>query len=301
MVISGISDKVQVLKETSYGDGGAAGEKVFGITEKFEWRVDTHSAQVYGLESAGPGATANSDGVLEVSGSHEWLVTDGRELEGIMGTLTGTGTYTLALAVALPSYSVKAVEDDSNFVIIKGIKYGKMSVSMARDQPIKITAEWTGKTVETTTTFTPTVTAKEPLMYLDGYFKVATTNQTGVEDLNLEITRVLNPRRFVESTAANSRRLISSLVEGPLTLTYSGTMAAQRAVLQEIWGSTSIQDVRTDKAMSILVARGTVSFTLALTGCRHVTMGRPMEKNQEISLCDFSGVALSLSGTGTYS
>lgn len=301
--ISGISDKIQVLKEVTYADGGVFGEKVFGVTKRFEWRADTSTQQSYGLETTGPGACSNTDGVLQMTGTHEWEFTDGRELEAILGTGTGTGgKFTLDVANSLPSYSVKVVEDSTNYSVIKGIKYSKFSINLTRgEEPITITADWFGKEIVTTTSFTPTCATVEPLMYLDGCFAITGTYQTGIEDFTLEIDRACQPRRFMEQTSALSRRLISEIIEGPLAITYNGNMASKRKVLEEIWGGGSIADVRSDKTLSLHIGRGSTELDLTITGMRHNTSGRILEKTQEVSLMDFSGVGLDISGTGTYS
>lgn len=301
-MIGGCSEKVQVLKETTYNDGGLAGEEVFGVTKKFEWKTETSTQQQYGLETDGPGATANTDGVLLVSGTHEWELTDGREFEAILGTLgDGTGTFSLSLAKTLPSYSVKAVDDTGTFVIVSGIKYSKFTLALARgEDPILVTADWLGKAVSNTGTFTPSVSTVEPLMYLDGVFKVDSTNQTGVETINIEIDRAVQPRRFLEETAVGSRRLISALIEGPLLLAFNGNMTAKREVLEEIWGGTSMTDTRSDKDIVLTIARGSMGFILTLTGGRYISSGRILEKEQEVALSDFAGVGLSISGTGSY-
>jgi hypothetical protein len=298
-----VSEKIMVLKETTYGDGGLTGEKVFGVTKKFEWKTETSTQQHYGLETTGPQATVNTDGVLQLTGTHEWELTDGREFEAILGTLAQiTGTFSLNVATTLPSYSVKVVDDSGSFNIIKGIKYSKFALNLARgDDPISISTEWVGKTIESTGTFTPTASTVEPLMYLDGYLKLSTTNQTEVETINLEIDRKCQGRRFIESTAAGSRRLISAILEGPLSLAYNGSMGAQRDVLEEIWGGSSLTDTRTDKNVVLHIGRGTMALTLTLTGGRHISSGRILDKTQEVSLMDFAGVGLDISGTGSYS
>lgn len=304
MASGGIADKIQVLEEATYADGGVTGEKVFGVTKRFEWKAETSTQQSYGLETDGPQPTVNTDGVLVVTGTHEWELTDGREFKAILGTLTdGTGTYSLDVAKTLPSYSIKAVDEagDNKYVIIKGIKYSKFTLELARgEDPIKVTAEWIGKTIENTGTFTPTVASVEPLMYLDGHFTLGSTAQTELEDISIEIDRACQGRRFIENTAANSRRLISAVIEGPLSISYSGNMAAQRAVLEEVLGNTTIQDTRSDKNVTVRVGRGSMSLNLAMTGGRHTTSGRVLEKTQEVALMDFAGVCLDISGTGSY-
>jgi hypothetical protein len=302
MAISGCSDKIQILKETTYADGGLAGEKVFGVTKRFEWKTETSTQQSYGLETDGPQATVNTDGVLLVSGTHEWELTNGREFEAILGAIVeGGGTFSLDVNKTLPSYSAKVVDDSGSFNLISGIKYSKFTLDLARgEDPIKITAEWIGKQIENTGSFTPTVTTVEPLMYLDGYFEIDSTKQIEVEDFSLEIDRACQGRRFIENTATGSRRLINSIIEGPLALAYSGNMGAQREVLEEIWGGGSMQDTRSDKTIVLNISRGSMGLTLTLSGGRHISSGRILEKEQEVSLMDFAGLGLDISGTGTY-
>ena len=304
MARGGISDKIQILKETTYGDGGLTGEKVFGVTKRFEWKTETSTQQSYGLETAGPGATVNTDGVLLYTGIHEFEFTNGRALEAIMGTINeGTGTFSVAIANRLPSYSAKVIDEagDNKKLIIKGIKYSKFSIQLIRgEEPIKIVADWVAKTIENTTTFTPTVSTVEPLVFLDGYFQTGTTAQAEVEDITLEIDRAVVVRRFIEQTAAGSRRLISEALEGPLVITYNGNMAAQRAVLEHIWDGETLQDIRSDRNIILNLSRGSTGITLTATGGRHVTSGRVLEKEAEVSLMDFAGVGLAISGTGTF-
>jgi hypothetical protein len=304
MADGGFSDKIQILKESTYGDGGAAGEKVFGVTKEFTWAIDTSSIITYGLESSGPAGTAITDGVMAVSGSHTWELTDGRELECIMGTLVDSNPgFTLDVSNALPSYSVKAVDDagDATFVIIKGVKYTSVSIALSRDETIQVTADWIGKTVEDGSTFTPTVSAIEPLTYLDGYFALGVTALPEMESVSLKIDRAVTPQRFIESTAANARRLISKAVEGVLSVTFDGTVSARREVLDELFGDTTIQDLRVSKAMSLNIARGTASaLVLNLANARVTTGGRTLDKEAELALMDMSGIALDISGLGTY-
>lgn len=305
MANGGVSDKVKILKEATFADGGTAGEKVFGCTQKFEWKIETSTNQNYALEVEGPSASNNTDGVQLVSGTHEWLFTDGRELEAITGTFSqGSGTFTLDVTNALPSYSVQVVDESSadTYLKIIGLKYTKFSIQLARgDEPIKIIADWFAKDVQSSGTFTPTSPTVEPLVYLDGAYGLGTgTYQTEVEDITLEIDRAIQPRRFIEQTASGSRRLISALIEGPLSITFNGNMTAQREVLEELWGGSSMTDVRSDKNMFLKMERGTTALVLTVTGGRHVSGGRILEKTQEVALMDFAGVGLDISGTGTF-
>lgn len=300
MAKSGCSDKIQVKKETTYGDGGIT-DKVFGITKSFNWKVETSTQQQYGLETNGPEATKNTDGVISISGTHEWELTNGQCFEAITGSYAGTSPYTFSVSPTLPSYSIYVAEGSTTYNIIKGVKYTKFAIKLARgEDPITVTADWIGKTIETTGTFTPTTGSYEPLMYLDGYFTLGSTAQTEVEDFTLEIDRKCQGRRFIESTASGSRRLISTILEGPLVISYSGNMAAKRAVIEEIWGSTTLQDTRSDKNVVLYCGRGTQQLLITVTGGRHISSGRTLQKDQEVSIMDFAGVGINVTGSGTY-
>jgi hypothetical protein len=300
MASSGITQKIQVLKETSYGDGGAAGEKVFGATKSFEWREDTATVQTYDLESGLATPNKNVDGVRIITGSHEWALTDGHEFEAILGTISGTTSFTLSEALTVPSYGVKVVDGDG-FRIIKGLKYGKFALAIARDEIVTIKAEWTAKSIEETTTFTPTLTTTEPLTFMDGYVKLGTTAQTDIEAFSVEISRVLSPRRFIESTSAGSRRNISAIIEGKRTTTFSGTQGAKTDLIKEIYGGATPADTRADKTIQLIFARtGSSALTLNLTGSRYTTLGRTMSKDDEVAVGEFGGVCLTVSGSGTY-
>lgn len=296
----GVSDKIQVLEETAYGDGGAGGEIVFGITRRFEWRVETSTNKTWGLETSGPGATVITDGILVVSGSHEWELTNGSEFKAIFGTKTGTGTYTLSTANTLPSYAVKAVDGD-DFILISGIKYSKFTVTVSRDETILVSADWFGQRVQDTSDFTPTVTSVLPLTYADGCLKFGGTAQTEVDSIVVEINRSVVPRKFIECSAdSEGRRIISSLIEGPLDVNFNGVMGAKRSLIEETWGSTTYTDTRANKVISLTMSRDGVSLNLGMTGVI-TSIGRTLEKSAEVAMTDFAGTSLNIAGTGTYS
>lgn len=300
MASGGISNKIQVLEETTYADGGLTGERVFGVTRSFEWREETSTVQSHALESGSANPQFNIDGVILVTGTHVFEFTDGRAYKAILGAQSGTSTFTLTTANTLPSYSVKAV-NGSEFVIIKGIKYSKFSVALSRGETIIVTAEWTGKVVEETTTFTPTVAGIEPLVYLDGRYTLGSTAQTEIDSITLEVSRVLSPRRFIEATTTGNRRLITQIIEGVQSIAFNGLQAAKIDILREINGAATVQDVRTDKNVVLTMSRGTSALTLTVTGGRYLSTGRSFQKDDEVAVQEFAGVGLTIVGTGTYS
>jgi hypothetical protein len=302
---SGVSDKIQILKETTYGDGGGAGEVVFGVTRTFQWRMETNSAKRWALESAGPGATFHTDGVMLVSGTHEWELNDGREFEAIIGTMSsGANNFSITAANSLPSYSVKVVEDaeNSTFGIIKGLKYTKFTISASRDGgAIMVTGDWLARTYETTTTFTPTVATVEPLTDLHTFITIGTTAQTEVDAITFSIDRKGVARRFIEQTSSNEKRLISQIKDGVLDVTFDGAAAVKRSWIQQVWGSTSLQDTRTDTTFKFSVERGNSKFYLMCTNnARVLSAERTLDKEAEIALLQYAGSALGVVATGSY-
>jgi hypothetical protein len=292
-----------ILKESTYGDGGLSGEKVFGVTRRFDWSAETNLNQSYGLETDGPQATVNTDGVTLYSGTHEFELTDGRVFEAIMGSVTGSPGYVLDIEKLLPSYSVKVTEDESSskYAIIKGLKYTKFSINLSRDEIITVSAEWLGKAMETTGTYSPTPSSVTPLVYLDGKVKWGSTYETGIDNITLELQRNIVSRRFIEATSANEKRLITALIEGPLNITFNGSQVAKSEVIQRIYGGTSMQDLRSDVTLALEIARGsTNTLNLNVTGARVATASRTLDKNEEIALIEFSGVGIDAAGSGTY-
>lgn len=300
MATGGITNKIQVLEEASFGDGGVTGEKVFGVTKRFEWREETSTVQSYALESGSANPSFNIDGVLVVTGTHEFEFTDGRAFKAILGAQSGTTSFTLTTANTLPSYSVKAVHGDG-FVIIKGLKYNKFNISVARGETVVVSAEWTAKVVEETTTFTPTLATIEPLVYLDGRYTLGSTAQTEIDSISIDITRAQSPRRFIESVSAGDRRLITQIIDGVQTVTFSGVQAAKLDILREINGAATVQDTRTNKDIVLTLSRGTSSLILTISGSRYTSTGRSFQKDDEVAVQEFAGVGLTVVGTGTYS
>lgn len=305
MASGGITDKIQILEETAYADGGAAGEVVFGVTKSFQWTADTSTIKSYGLESTGPQGTHLTDGVLQITGTHEFEITDGREFKAIFGSLpTNTGgNFTLDVANTLPSYSVKVMEDGemSTFLIIKGLKYTQFTINMARDEVITVSADFIAKSIATTTTFTPSTATGPSLSYLDGCFQIDSVTVTGVESVSFVINRNCVPRRFIEcGVTSGTTREINRIIEGPLDVSYTCSTTTKRSIIEQIWGGSVMTDVRSNVTFRWRAVKGTAGLELNTTGGRVVTYDRTLDKTQEVALIEFSGVALDISGTGTY-
>lgn len=292
---SGISNKVQVLKETAYDDGGVAGEKVFGVTKTFSWRAETSSVMSYGLESDGPKATHIIDGVQVVSGTHEFELTTGKVFEAICGAIAGNN---VTVSSVLPSYSVKAVDQGGvspQQVLISGIKYSKFSINISRGSPITVTADWVGRKIVNTGTFSPTTATVEPLIGEDAYFSTGTGFTSGLDNITIEVDRGSEGVRFLESTTTGNRRLISKVIEKILSVTSNGAITGQRAVLQEVFGGTAQTDVRTDKNFVVTIKRGDIDIAISLTGTRVGSVEADYNKENDLSLMNFDMVTKDVS------
>lgn len=303
MVQGGISDKLQIFEEATY-DAGSGTEVVFGKTVNFSWDAEASVEQNHALEADGPQANFNIDGVVNITGTHEWELTDGRELKAIMGALpTNTGgEFVLDISKVLPSYAIKAINEDAENenVLITGVKYGEATITFNRDEPITISANWTGRRLVETGSFTPTVATNEPMVYLDGSVSVSGVAQTGVDNVSLTINRNIVARRFIEDTTVGERRYISRLIEGALSITLDGAQTANKSVIERIWGGGSMQDVRTDVPLVMKAAQGARELELTLSGTRFTNVSRTLDKQQEVALNEFSGVALDIDGEGTF-
>ena len=288
---SGISNKIQVLKETAYDDGGEAGEKVFGVTKSFSWRSETTTVQSYGLETDGPQATVNIDGVLVFSGTHEFELTTGKVFEAILGDITGDD---VRVTKVLPSYAVKAVDEGGETerqILISGIKYSKFSVNIARGSPITVTADWVGRKIVNTGTFNPTEATVEPLIAEDAYILTGTAPESGLDNVTLEIDRGSEGVRFLEATTSGNRRLISKVIEKILAITANGAFTGQRSILEKTFGSTTIQDLRTDENQTIKIKRGDIEIDINLTGARTIMAEADYNKENDLSLINFDMIA----------
>jgi hypothetical protein len=302
--IGGFATKVQVLQEVTYG-GGTGTEVVFGATKKFTWNTDASVTQTRALECAGPQASLNVDGVLNVTGTHEWEIISGRELKAILGTETGgAGTqgspWTLDVSNTLPSYCVKVVDesgDADDYLLISGIKYNKFTLSISRGNTVSISADWIGRKVEDTSTFSPSCPSTEPLIAEDCYFILNSGTQTELDSLSLDISREIKPVRFIEATTTGNRRLISKIIEGPLSVTGSGTITGQRAILNNILGGSSVTDTRSDVTAEVVVKRGNITVDIPLTGVRLTTVSEDLDKTSELLLMNFGLIAKDLTAS----
>lgn len=304
MATGGFTTKIKVLQESTYDDGGVSGEVVFGVTQRFQWTVDTSTTQSRGLESTGPQATSHNDGVARITGTHVWEFTDGRELHAIMGTKTDAseGTFSLDVADTLPSYAVKAVDESENSknILISGIKYVDFSIEASRDNTIIITANWVGRKIADTGAFTPTESTVEPLSFTSCYLKLDGTDQTDLDSVTLSINRNVVGRRFLENTTTGEKRLISKPVEGVLAVSLEGQIGSKRSILEEVFGGTSFTDSRTDTNGNVVIDCGDTGINLSLSSLRFTNLDRDGTKDEEVALTSFTANALDIDATGTY-
>jgi hypothetical protein len=285
---SGISNKIQLLKETDYDDGGVAGEVIAGVTKSFSWNAETSSVLSYGLEGDGASATHIIDGVQVITGSHEFELTNFDIFEAILGSKVGDN---YRVTKVLPSYAVKVVDEGGateKKLLISGIKYGKFSINISRENPITVTADWIGRKIVDTGTFVPSVSDVEPLIGEDACFLTGTAPATGLDNITVEIDRGNQGVRFLDCNTTGNRRLISKIIEKILAVTGNGSITGQRQYVEEILGGSTQTDLRTDKDYTVRIKRGSIDFDINFKGARFQSVDTDYNKENDLSLMNFA-------------
>lgn len=301
-VTSGISEKTEMMSETAYGDGGVGGAEEFGFIKKISWTADANTTANYSTDGASKPNTL-VDGVLSFTGSTEYDLTDGRELESILGTLTdaGAGTFSIAVANALPSYSFKATSTASENVHCKGLVFSKATISTSRNNKVSVTADWVAQNIiELGTAATPQTPGEKPFVYLDAVITFGGGTSIDLEDFNLVIDRATEARRGVESTAASARRLISVAIPKRLSVTGSVTAIAKKELFESVLGASTLQDFRTvaNIVFTLTNATNVVAFTVSAL-INVVSKDTGAEDDLMLMSFDYLGKDITVAGTYT--
>jgi len=297
---SGISEKVEVIEEGTWGAGTGDGVE-FGFIEGLSWKADTHSKSYYSADGLNK-PNDIIDGIIEFSGDLVWKLVDGREFEGILGTLidAGAGSYTLAIATTVPSYSFKALLSDAQNVHVKGAYFTKFDLKLNKDEIVKVTGNWIAQTIiELGTSITPDTPAYKPYMFTDGFVTINGGTAVVLDSINLGIDRQAMGYRGIEAASTNEKRLITSIVDKNITLTGSGSAIAKKDFFENLLGGATLIDYRTKANIVITLSNtnNTIAFTLPalLTNFNKTTTA-----NSDIIVIDFDYIATDVTGAGTY-
>lgn len=292
-MISGALIKLGVIKEDSFGSGTGT-NTTLGYIQGYEKKADTHTEAVYSL-NGDPKPVAIIDGVLEISGSIEWQVASGEELECIMGGYD-SNTGQLFIANTLPSYSFIDTEDDT-YHIVKGVKFERVSLTSSKNNFLTARADWIGVKIEETST-EPTINTPStpPFYFTDGYLEINGVVMNGVDNFTLEINRNTKSYRGLAQTTTGTKRLVTNIIEGKLDIAMSGTVVAQKEIYREVMGGATLQDTRNDVSIVLNFSNGSKTLTLTITG-RITFYDKKEDKDQEVVMTDFNAIGLDIQGT----
>ncbi|RLA75220.1 MAG: hypothetical protein DRG78_20700 [Epsilonproteobacteria bacterium] len=299
----GISDKIAMGKETTFGTETSSYDVKLGIPQTFKW---TSTASTKKIACLGNGVKYYKvvDGVESISGSVEYYLTHGKELEFIFGDYSDDGSnFTLDVSTPLPSYSIKAQYDNSNYVKILGVKFTKATLTFTKDDIVKVTADWLAQSIsEVSGTNTDDATdSNDEITFLDGYIKIGTDVVAAVNSATLTIDWKSEALRGIEQVSAGDRRKITEIVEKNLDI--SGDLEADITssidLFQKYFGGTSIQDNRSTATITFNLARGSHTFTITLSDVTFTDINKESKAELEPRTVSLSFTALDIDATGT--
>lgn len=298
---SGISEKVEILKETAFDDGGAGGATEFGYITKLGYTTDAHVKANYSTDGqAYPNTLV--DGVLDFTGSLNWDLTDGRELTGILGTLTdaGSGSFSIATANTLPSYSFKAIVSSDQNVHGKGMKFSNMKLNASRDSKITMSGDFVARQViELATSVTPQTPTEKPFVDLDLSVTIDGGTAVDLEDISLSIDRGSIGRRGIEDTTAGERRLISSIISTKGIVTGSATAIGKKEIFESVLGGSTLTDYRSNANVVVTIGNGTNTLVFTIPA-RLSTTGKDIGAEDDLLVVTFDFIGTTPTVSGTY-
>ena len=300
---SGISEKVELNLESTYGDGGLGADITKMLIKKLTWNADSKTSPDYSVTGTG---IANNlmDEALGFSGTMDTYLTDGRELKLAVGSITdlGAGTFSLAVANALPSFGFIAVNDSgtSDNVTGSGFKVSKATIKGSRGNKVDVSYTIVGKNViESVTAISVGTSTTKPFLDLDTVMTINNGIDVDLENWELTIDRGTETRRGIVTTTALSKRLISAAIEKKLSVTGKGTAIADKLIFRALMGGTTLTDYRTAATIVITLANATNTIIFTTTGLISMT-GRNSGAEDNLMIMNFNFTGKSIAVTGTY-
>lgn len=301
-VYSGISDKIQIIKEATWGSGTGT-DKVFGINSLGKFSSDTNSDVLPDID----GSALNKciyDKVITTNFEYSGVLVDARFFfEAMFGSLTdaGAGSYTLAVTPSQPSYAFRMSLDDGTNSIVKGAMMSTCNLTLAKEDVVRLKSTWVAKSVgeDATAVGSGSVTSLQPYSFLGGYLTIGSFD-CNLDNLEISMDRGLVPRRGIEQTGANTQRLPTSITGKKLKITFSGTNVADKQLLRDVLGGATLTDFRTDATITLNLSNPAgKTVTTAITG-RITASSKEVNPESEVALMDFSGLGYGINMSGTY-
>jgi len=294
--ISGISDEINVLDSTDTDITADLGH-IMG----FSYGID-EQAKPYPSMGAGASYQEIIDDFAIVSCG---LVINPLTFKALklIGTVTGTTTWTFTLDDVLPEFDIKANIDGSYHAHVVDAKFGTCSIRVNKGNPVELVFDGLAKELKTVSgaiTNTPPATAR--MFYLDGYLKIDSDVIGSVDNITIDINRGLEATRGVEQTTAGNKRKPSELIEKMKDITFSMTVEiTDTKAYEKHFGTATypltIQDSRSSLSL-YLVFEGEQG-TITLTGAKTQTLNHDRNADGEIRTVELKGLALGMSAANT--
>lgn len=302
---SGATDQAAVTKETSYASGVSGGsELAYYHSQIVSWDENASVNSYYALEDPTGLPHDHIDGLVLVTGRHEWLLTDGREFELITGSMTDdeSSSFTLDWSLDRPSFALQATDDDTDYVELQGCKYTRVTISASKDDPLlRVSADFSARQVVDGSSFTPTKPSTKPLAMTNASLTLG-GSAFSVDDASFEFEIPVNAYRDVSSQSTGEKRLITSLLPQAARIRITGTVSARRSLAEKLWGGSSMQDDRSSEDADLVfsAANSTNTLDLTFTDVRITSYGRVLDQEADLAQMTFEAEALDVSGSGTY-
>ena len=279
-------------KETAFGQGASSFTQQFGYIQRFRRSVDNQVRQVTSIGQKN--YLVNIDSVINISGSLEWFPTDGRELQ-IIGALTddGVSSWSIDVGNSIPSWEARASTDSSNYTSIKGLKFTKVELRMAKGEEVLLTSDWLAKSITQTAGTINTITPSEdPMFFINGEVKIDGVSIASVNSITATIDFQSEAVRGIENPGS---REISEIVEKLTKITWTMDVDITDT---SIWDK--LITTRSDFTLQLNMGNGTKTMTWQLTGSRITSGDDEIDASGDIATQSVNGVSLSASISGTY-
>jgi len=160
-------------------------------------------------------------GMAEISGTIEWLPVRGDETV-IIGSKSGTNTWSVTPKDTLEEYIFKGQIDSTHYAAINDVKFGKFSMSAAKDEILSMSTDFKGKAMEIKAgTVSTETTTKEPFIFLDGSVKLGSIGTIGsVSNFAIDYDRELVAAKGIEDTTGSAKRQPTDILEKTAEITF---------------------------------------------------------------------------------
>lgn len=268
MVISNISNQINVGEESTFATEASSYDRNFGYIQSFSY-TESEAIEQIGAIGGGFNFNRNEAGIYGVSGSLVTRVSKSTlpvALTAFMGGYSDDGsTYTITPSAETRSYSVKAQHTLTQTVVITGLVFTNCTIEASKDGFMEISLDYFAQKLETANeTITTTLPTDAMFSWLDVFGTYDSNNvKANSYSLSFDWNMDANDGRGLENVSAGQRRLIQRAIKNNLTI--SGSTEAMIENTNEL----GYQDEKTDKTLVLTASRGTDNaHNITVTGCQ---------------------------------